>query len=367
MKKIAISLGIIGVVGAIVIGGTIAYFSDTETSTGNTFSTGVIDIDINDQNPWTKSWNITDMKPCETGYITFNINNPGKNPVNVWKTVKVTGTVDTPISEPECVYGGGVWDGQSGACDVDSITPSWHYTAKSNLQGWMNYDLSVKVPIADNSNDWYQTIYKDEDNVRISDINNQSIFLGMIPAGGSMKVTQSYHLVPETGNWAQSDTMNFDITIYAEQLKGELVLENKTGDPDWQIVDEANDIKATLTYNLTSPTFDYSLTGKAPLKNTRYCLIYYADPWPGDGVLIGCGNTASDNRTISFSDSVDLGIDLPDWTTYADENHPEGAKIWLVKSEDYDDGNEGNGRMTAWNPEDYLFETGLITYDDTDI
>jgi len=83
MKKIAISLGIIGVVGAIVIGGTIAYFSDTETSTGNTFSTGVIDIDINDQNPWTKSWNITDMKPCETGYITFNINNPGKNPVNV--------------------------------------------------------------------------------------------------------------------------------------------------------------------------------------------------------------------------------------------------------------------------------------------
>jgi len=364
MKKIAISLGIIGVVAAIVIGGTIAYFSDTETSTGNTFSTGVIDIDINNENPWTQSWNIGDMKPCETGYITFNINNLGDNPVNVWKTVKVTGTVDTPISEPECVYGGGAWDKTARTCDISGYTP------KSNLQGWMNYDLSVKVPVKGNPNDWYQTIYKDEDNVRISDINNQSIFLGMIPAKGSMEVTQSYHLVSETGNWAQADTMTFDIEIYAEQLKGELVLENKTGDPDWQIVSETNDIKATLTYNLTSPTFDYSLVGKAPLVNTDYCLIYYADPWPGEGVLIGCGRTADTNRTISFSGSVDLGIDLPDGGTYADKNHPEGAKIWLVSKSDYSNTSStpgASGQMTAWNPDDYLFETGLITYDDTDI
>jgi len=359
-KKILISLSVIGAVAAIAIGGTVAYFSDTETSTGNTFSTGVIDIKIDDQNPWVGSWDIVDMKPCETGYITFNIQNPGLNPVNIRKTVKVTGTIDTPISEPECVYGKGVWDKTNQKCDTTN------YNGKSNLQKYMNYDLSVKVPIADNQDNWYQTIFKDEDNVRISDINGQSIFLGMIPAGGTMEVTQSYHLVPETGNWAQADTMKFDIEIYAEQLTGSLVLENKTGAPDWQILDESNNIKATLTYNMTSPTFDYSLTGKAPLVGTKYCLIYYADPWPGNGVLIGCGKTASNNRSISFSGSVDLGIDLPDWGTYADENHPEGAKIWLVTASDYNGGTEGNGSMTAWNPDDYLFETGLITYDDTD-
>ncbi len=359
-KKILLSLSVIGVVAAIGIGGTVAYFSDTETSTGNTFSTGVIDISIDDQNPWAESWNIEDMKPCETGYITFNIQNPGNNPVNIWKTIKNITNSDGFVTEPECVLGGGVWDKTNQVCDKTG------YTAQSWLQGWINYDLSVEVPIADNSDNWYQTIYKDEDNVRISDINGQSIFLGMIPANGSMKVTQSYHLVPETGNWAQADTMTFDIEIYAEQLTGELVLENKTGAPDWQIIDEADNIKATLTYNLTGPTFDYSLTGKAPLIDTKYCLIYYADPWAGDGALIGCGRTASGNRTISFSGSVDLGMDLPDWGTCADENHPEGAKIWLVTASDYNNGSETTGPMTSWTPADYLFDTALMTYTDTD-
>lgn len=46
MKKILLSLGTIGIVAAVVIGATTAYFSDTETSTGNTFSAGEIDLKI---------------------------------------------------------------------------------------------------------------------------------------------------------------------------------------------------------------------------------------------------------------------------------------------------------------------------------
>ncbi|MDP2967530.1 MAG: TasA family protein [bacterium] len=45
-KKILISLSVIGAVAAIVVGGTIAYFSDVETSTGNTFTAGSIDLKI---------------------------------------------------------------------------------------------------------------------------------------------------------------------------------------------------------------------------------------------------------------------------------------------------------------------------------
>lgn len=352
-KKILLSLSVIGVVAAIGIGGTIAYFSDTETSTGNTFSTGVIDININGENPWVKSWNIVDMKPCETGYITFNIQNPGDNPVNVWKTIKNITTSDGDMTEPECVAEGGTWVDYGDHCTGE--------TAKSDLQYYMNYDLSVKVPIKDNLDDWYQTIYKDEDNVTVAGVNGQAIFLGMIPAHRKMIVTQSYHLIDTVGNWAQADTMTFDIEIYAEQLTGTLVLENKTGDPDWQIIDDT--LSGTLTYNMTGPTFDYSFSGRAPLKNTNYCLIYYADPWAGNnpGALIGCGSTGATDRNISFNGSVDLGMDLP---TSSDQNDPEGAKIWLVPSADYD---SGANKMTAWNPGNYLFETGLITYDDTDL
>ena len=38
MKKILISLAVVGAVGAVVAGATGAFFSDTETSTGNTFT-----------------------------------------------------------------------------------------------------------------------------------------------------------------------------------------------------------------------------------------------------------------------------------------------------------------------------------------
>ena len=46
MKKILISLGIIGVVAVIAIGATIAYFNDTETSTGNILIAGDLDLKV---------------------------------------------------------------------------------------------------------------------------------------------------------------------------------------------------------------------------------------------------------------------------------------------------------------------------------
>lgn len=45
-KKILVRLSIIGVVAAIAIGGTIAYFSDTETSAGNVLAAGTLDLKL---------------------------------------------------------------------------------------------------------------------------------------------------------------------------------------------------------------------------------------------------------------------------------------------------------------------------------
>jgi len=55
-KRILTSLSIVGVMAAIVIGGTIAYFSDMVVSEGNTFTTGNADLKI-------KS---TDLENCDT-------------------------------------------------------------------------------------------------------------------------------------------------------------------------------------------------------------------------------------------------------------------------------------------------------------
>ena len=65
-KKIIISLSVIGLVAAIVIGGTWAYFSDTETSASNTFSSGTMDFRI--------------ARPGATGHAVFDVSNlrPGQ-------------------------------------------------------------------------------------------------------------------------------------------------------------------------------------------------------------------------------------------------------------------------------------------------
>jgi len=65
-KKILISLSVISLVAAIVIGGTWAYFTDTEKSVGNTFSSGTMDFRI--------------ARPGDTDHRIFDVSNlkPGQ-------------------------------------------------------------------------------------------------------------------------------------------------------------------------------------------------------------------------------------------------------------------------------------------------
>jgi predicted ribosomally synthesized peptide with SipW-like signal peptide len=60
-KRVLVSLGVIGVAAAAVIGGTIAYFNDTETSTGNIFTAGSIDLKVD--HVW-QTYNDADCQTC---------------------------------------------------------------------------------------------------------------------------------------------------------------------------------------------------------------------------------------------------------------------------------------------------------------
>ena len=129
---------------------------------------------------------------------------------------------------------------------------------------------------------------------------------------------------------------------------------------DWTIVE--NGAWGKMKYNQSGPAFDYVFNGHGLEPDTGYSLIYYADPWPGNnpGAFIASG-ISNAGGNIHLSGSVDPGMDLPD---SSDDNYPNGAKIWLVLSNDYD---SGNSKMIGWNPTEYLFEHNLITFDDTDL
>lgn len=73
MNKILVSLCMIAIVAAIGIGATVAYFSDTETSTGNTISAGTLDLSVNGENPVSSHFELSDVKPGydESYDVTF--------------------------------------------------------------------------------------------------------------------------------------------------------------------------------------------------------------------------------------------------------------------------------------------------------
>jgi len=393
-KKILISLSVIGVVAAIAIGGTIAYFSDTETSTGNTLTAGVIDIVVNGQNPWTKTYSaaLSDMKPCQTRWIGFTVKNlVYSNPINLWKHIHITSQTDGYITEPECEEGGGTWMGGQAKCTTSAKCCDGSYEARNNLAAytiydmWVCYDPEEGVRCTTNpetgepsyGGNWIPIITEDQ-HVRLDNVSSAWIYLGQLYPNKKLRVVQSYHLrswpgasEPEVTNWAQGDEMTFDIELMATQEnapgpKGaiaSLTLENKNP-TTWDPV-LSDDIGGTLTYNTSGSTFDYNFAGKVPQVSTGYCLIYYADPWPGDGMTHNTGMDieckASDGSgDLTLAGNAELNTDLPNLD---DQNHPGGAKLQVVLESDYD---KSSHKMTGWNPTKYLFEMNLITYDDTD-
>jgi predicted ribosomally synthesized peptide with SipW-like signal peptide len=77
MKRIIISFMTIGLVLGIISGGTYAIFSDTETSAGNTFTAGTLNLQVGSTDPCIEKITILGVKPTDLGnaaiWLTTNI------------------------------------------------------------------------------------------------------------------------------------------------------------------------------------------------------------------------------------------------------------------------------------------------------
>lgn len=162
-----------------------------------------------------------------------------------------------------------------------------------------------------------------------------------------------------------------------------LTLENK--DAGWSVINDTT--QGTLLYNPTGLQFDFRFNATGLELDTEYSLIYYADKpdrfvnWGGDnpGALIANFTTDGSGDIAPTSGSVELNMDLP---CYPDANIAEisycgapdyytnchGAKIWLVPTTYLPVDWPNDGSWMNWNADivsKILFETNLITYDDT--
>lgn len=119
MKKILYSMGVVLALGAAIAGGTGAFFSDVETSSGNTFTAGAIDLKIGNESYYngvlsaTTTWEIKDLtierffdfldiKPGDRGEDTIALR-VDNNDSYLCANVKLTSNDDNDQTEPEAL------------------------------------------------------------------------------------------------------------------------------------------------------------------------------------------------------------------------------------------------------------------------
>ena len=182
MKKILLSIATVALAGVVVVGGTAAIFSDTEVSTGNTFTAGAIDLTVDNESYYNgvfnegTSWlqknleagnlffNFQDLKPGDWGEDTISLH-VKNNDSYLCADVTLTSNTDNGSTEPELndevPYTAGegeladnvhfIW----WADDGDNVLETGEVPLPSGTLGALNVDQTATVALADaNANIW---------------------------------------------------------------------------------------------------------------------------------------------------------------------------------------------------------------------
>jgi len=135
MKKRILGLAIAAaVIISLVASGTWAIFTDTETTTDNTFTAGTIDISLDPtegQDVVTVEGDL-DLKPCQTGYISVNVTNDGTNPCEVWKHIANVVNDENEVVDAEQKY-----------YTAHPASENWL------MSNWIHYNMTVCRDVVD--------------------------------------------------------------------------------------------------------------------------------------------------------------------------------------------------------------------------
>jgi predicted ribosomally synthesized peptide with SipW-like signal peptide len=332
MKKVLMSLFTIAIVGTLITGGAIAYFNDTETVKNNVFESGTIDFTMTGEDE--VPVDLTDMKPCDWETYLIELHNEGTNDGPLYLHFEVVKSYNIPPrSEPERKAENGT--------PIDDI----------------ENQIAIDLALCDEHGNIEYYIIPPEDDIKLGWLDCKWIPLGWF--GGDYCTYKylllSFHLEADTGNEYQGDGVKFNINTYMTDHNSPggpnpivLFLENK--DDSW--VPIADSTFGWLKFDPSASMFNYKLKAYGLQAGINYSLIYYPEPqttWPWPVTVIDSG-AADASGNIVLTGSYDFGMDL------------NQVKFWLVVSSDIVGGN-----FTGWTPANYLFETNLVNYDDTDV
>lgn len=140
------------------------------------------------------------------------------------------------------------------------------------------------------------------------------------------------------------------------------MVDSATGD----FIDDETSPWARMTYFWSGAAFDFVFNAHnftpvaEPDGLPDYVLTYQPEPMPSAGVMCLGDGEVNDEGDIHIANSVELDSNLP----AEEDTAEEGASLVLVVAGDVDC---DTGEMTVWEPENYLFTTSSVVYEDTNL
>jgi predicted ribosomally synthesized peptide with SipW-like signal peptide len=208
-KSILVSLVTIGLLASVIGVGTYAFFSDTETSTGNTMTAGTLDLSFNSVE--NVPFSITDMKPSyhkESGWVRLIFQeNPGK----LYKKIlpaTCTPAASNDARDKECHAKAAQICGPDPA--PSCLTTEYTACINQKMTDQMWFDLKIWK---DGAN---VTLIPDETK-NLANVVGKWIYLGEFQPSVEIPVVESFHLQTGVTNWAQGQTCTFDEQYLLEQ------------------------------------------------------------------------------------------------------------------------------------------------------
>ena len=196
MNKVIASLLMIGVVAAMAGAGTFAYFTDKETSTGNVFTAGTLDLWLEMQNPLKTHFDIENIQPSYAEECDINLTNSGtcNGTLSLW--IETLVDYENGRTEPE-----------------KQVDPTGGNPGAGN--GELSKNLYVVVK--DSTGEYYNdTLY----NLSVEHYDMASqIELGELDGGETRFITVGYYVPSTVGNIIQSDSSKFDIVVDLLQIE----------------------------------------------------------------------------------------------------------------------------------------------------
>ena len=230
-KKIVVSLSVVVVVAAIAVGATTAFFSDTETSTGNTFTAGAIDLQIdstasyNGEPVVAATWQLKDLNPTSDKFINFADIKPGDEGENTislhvinndaWVCAEVLNltNADNGCTEPES-------DPTSGN-DTTCGTPGAGEGELQNAMVWTVWrDNGASDNSCNNVLDGDETVLVSGQPVNgVLPVYDSTTSTGALAGGSTACLGVSWELPLATGNEVQTDSLTGDISFNVVQSR----------------------------------------------------------------------------------------------------------------------------------------------------